>query len=64
METLDVYGGLYFSQRPAELYCDGMNDSAGVPRCPTGALRLEGPYVVRALAHINTVIGYIVTKEN
>lgn len=64
METLDVYGGIYFAPRAADIYCDGMNDMAGIPPCSTGALRLEGPYVVRALVHSNSIIGYIVTKED
>lgn len=58
------YGGIYFTDRDAERYCDGMNDVAAVPKCPSGALRLEGPYVVRALAHVNFIFGWIVTKED
>lgn len=67
METIPVYGGIYFVVGAAKDYCDGMNDMAGVPKCPTGALRLEGPYVVKALDHGgmgDRPLGYVVTKED
>lgn len=63
-EFVPVYGGLYFQQRDAETFCHNMNTTAGVPDCPTGALSLEGPYVVKALSHLNTVLVWIVTKED
>jgi len=67
METIPVYGSIHFVVHEAQAYCDGMNDMAGVPKCPTGALRLEGPYVVKALNHGGLgyhPLGYVVTKED
>jgi hypothetical protein len=66
-DSIPVYGGLYFTENDANRYCDGMNDLANVPKCPTGALRLEGPYIVRMLNQGgigNHPLGYIVTKED
>jgi len=55
---LPVYGGIYFTDHDAQHYCDGMNDLAKVPKPASGALRLDGPYVVRALSHIGQILAY------
>ena len=40
-DPIPVYGGLYFTSGEADQYCDGMNGRAGVPKCSTGAPRLD-----------------------